>query len=106
MNTVIKLDCPIIRGEGNTRQEIAEVVVRKPSSGELRRLSIKALLEMETDAIIEIAPRITTPIILREDAQRMDPADFMQLGLAVVGFFIPKGIREEQEQILSASPSE
>lgn len=86
----IQLDYPI-KSAGD--QEIKEVTVHKPSSGALRGLSLTDLLRMETNALHTILPRVTQPMLVKQDVDKLDPADLVQLGTAVVGFLVPKGDR-------------
>lgn len=86
-NTTIQLDYPI-KSAGD--QEIKEVTVNKPSSGALRGLALTDLLRMETNALHTILPRVTQPMLVKQDVDKLDPADLVQLGTALVGFFVPK----------------
>lgn len=90
--TVIKLDYPITSAGD---KQVAEVTVRKPMSGALRNLAMTDLLRMQTEAIRTILPRITEPMLHKQDLDKLDPADFVQLGTAVVGFLVPKADRED-----------
>ena len=84
-NTVT-LDTPIKRGNG----EITEVTLRKPNSGELRGVSLAELLQMKVDALQAVLPRITTPMLHKQDMASLDPADLVNLGTVVVGFLLTK----------------
>lgn len=85
--TTVKLDYPI-QSAGN--KVIAEVTVNKPSTGALRSLALTDLLRMETNALQTILPRVTQPMLVKQDVDKLDPADLVQLGTAVVGFLVPK----------------
>ena len=85
--TTVTLDYPI-QSAGD--QEIKTVVVRKPSSGALRGLALTDLLRMDTNALKTILPRVTQPMLVKQDVEKIDPADLVQLGTAVVGFLVPK----------------
>lgn len=87
----IPLDTPIPRGA----ETIAEVTLRKPNAGELRGVSLTALLQMDVDALTVVLPRISTPTLLKHDITAMDPADLVQLGSTVAGFLLPKASRPE-----------
>lgn len=89
----IALDTPIKRGD----QRITEVVLRKPSAGELRGVNLTDLLQMSVDALTIVLPRITTPTLLKEDVRTMDPADLVQLGAAVANFLLPKAVRSDTD---------
>lgn len=86
-STVVKLDYPI-KTAGD--KEITEVTVIKPSSGALRSLALTDLLRMDTNALHTILPRVTQPLLVKQDVEKLDPADLVQLGTAVVGFLVPK----------------
>ena len=84
-NTVT-LDTPIKRGNGF----ITEVTLRKPSAGELRGVSLAELLQMKVDALQTVLPRITNPILHKQDMATLDPADLVNMGTVVVGFLLTK----------------
>lgn len=86
-SSTVKLDYPI-KTSGD--REVAEVTVNKPSSGALRGLALTDLLRMETNALQTILPRVTQPMLNKQDVEKIDPADLVQLGTAVVGFLVPK----------------
>lgn len=87
---VVQLDTPIIRGE----QTITEVTLRKPMSGELRGVTLMDLSQMDVLALRKVLPRISTPTLTDVEIGRMDPADLMQLGVAVCSFLLPKSAKE------------
>ncbi|MDM3892800.1 MULTISPECIES: phage tail assembly protein [Pseudomonas] len=82
-NTV-ELDTPVQRGE----QEITEVELRKPSSGELRGIQLADLLQMDVGALIKLLPRITP--LTEAEVRALDPADLVALGVKVTGFLLQK----------------
>lgn len=84
--TTVTLDAPITRGD----QVIETVQLRKPSTGELRGLSIAALANLDVEEIRKLLPRITMPILTKADVDGLDPADTLQLGSEVVDFLLPK----------------
>ncbi len=81
----ITLETPIERGDTS----IATLRLRKPGSGELRGLSLTALLGMEVSAIIQLLPRITVPPITEVEAEALDPADLTACALEVADFLLP-----------------
>lgn len=89
-NTVT-LDTPIKRG--NTF--ITEVTLRKPSAGELRGVSLTELLNMNVDALQTVLPRITNPMLHKQDMPTLDPADLVAMGGKVVGFLLPKEAKRD-----------
>lgn len=86
----VPLDQPIKRGE----TLITELVVRKPKTGELRGLKLVDLLQMDTDAVIKVLPRVTTPTLTQSELYDLDPADLTSLASTVVGFLLSQGQRE------------
>lgn len=88
MSTVI-LDAPIVSGDIT----ISEVKVRKPQAGELRGLSLSALLNLDYAALENLLPRITIPTLTKAQIIAMDPSDFTQLGSEVMDFLLPKGAK-------------
>ncbi|MGO2242245.1 MAG: phage tail assembly protein [Halomonas sp.] len=89
----IKLDEPIKRGE----QTIREITLRKPKSGELRGISLADVLQMQTDALITLIPRLSTPSLTAAEVRQMDPADLVQCGGEIAGFLLTKRAKGESE---------
>lgn len=89
-NTVT-LDTPIKRGNGF----ITEVTLRKPNAGELRGVSLAELLQMKVDALQTVLPRITNPILHKQDMATLDPADLVNMGTVVVGFLLTKETKRD-----------
>ncbi|MEJ7933645.1 phage tail assembly protein [Sphingobium sp. AN558] len=87
--TSITLDSPIVVGDTT----IAQVQIRKPQAGELRGLSLSALLNLDYAALENLLPRITIPTISKAQISAMDPSDFTQLGSEVMDFLLPKGAK-------------
>ena len=85
------LDTPIKRGNS----EITEVTLRKPSAGELRGVSLAELLQMKVDALQTVLPRITNPILHKQDMATLDPADLVNMGTVVVGFLLTKETKRD-----------
>lgn len=90
-NTV-ELDTPVKRGE----QEISEVELRKPSSGELRGIQLADLLQMDVGALIKLLPRISP--LTEAEIRALDPADLVALGVKVTGFLLQKRTMTDASQ--------
>lgn len=88
--TTVKLDTPIVRPSGQT---IAEVVVRKPLAGALKNIAVADLLSCKYEAVATMLPRVTTPMLHKQDVESMDPADFFKLGSEVAGFLLSKELK-------------
>ncbi|MBX9860652.1 MAG: phage tail assembly protein [Sphingomonas sp.] len=83
----IALETPIERGE----QKIETLQLRKPSSGELRGLSLTQLLAMNVDELIRLVPRISMPPITEAEVEALDPADLTSCAIEVADFLMPAG---------------
>jgi hypothetical protein len=92
--TTITLEAPITRGT----QTIEQLRVRKPRAGELRGTQLVNLLHMDVAALEIVLPRITDPVITRQEVAGLDPADLTQLGMEVSGFLLTKANREGYPQ--------
>lgn len=84
-NTV-QLETPIKRAGG----VITHVTLRKPTAGELRGVSLSELLQMKVDALQVVLPRITSPMLHKQEMQAIDPADLVNMGGVVLGFLLTK----------------
>ncbi len=87
----VTLDVPIKRPGG----DLCKVLVRRPNAGALRGLSLVELLHMNVTALQTILPRITEPMIHKQEVAQIDPADLVALGTEVAAFLVPKAQREE-----------
>lgn len=89
----VRLDMPLKCGD----RTVDAVTVRRPGAGELRGLSISALLNLDYIALEKLLPRITVPRLNPPDVAALDPADLVQLGSEVMDFLLPR----EKKQALS-----
>lgn len=89
----VTLDSPIPRGE----RTIERLVLRRPSAGELRGVNLADVLQMQTDALIKLIPRLSNPSLTDREARQMDPADLVQCGGEIAGFLLSKRARGESE---------
>lgn len=85
----VDLEEPINRGDTT----ITSITLRRPNAGELRGLSVIDLVQMKTDALFALLPRISDPMLTPADLNSMNPADFMQLGTSVAQFHVPKKLQ-------------
>lgn len=85
-------DEPIMFGGKVLIEAGTEIMVRKPGSGELRGLKLTELIQLDVASLETIAPRITTPVIMK--GAILDPADLMQLGGEVMDFLLPKSAKD------------
>lgn len=91
----ITLETPITRGE----TQLSELQVRKPGTGELRGVSLLELMQMHTDSLIKVIPRVTVPPLVAHEAAALDPADMVQLGTALIGFLLPSAAKEASQNM-------
>ncbi len=89
--TTVTLEEPVKREGG----DITSIQLRRPSSGELRGLSLSELLTMQVDPLIKLLPRITLPTLTEAEIKKLSPADLVQLGGEVIGFLAPKAVLEQ-----------
>lgn len=89
-NTVV-LDTPIRRGVTT----IDSITLRKPSSGELRGVSLADLLQMDVNSLIKVVPRISSPTLTAVEVTSMDPADLVALSAKITGFLLPKSAKTD-----------
>ena len=82
----ITLETPIKRGA----LTIDKVTLRKPTAGELRGISLAELLQMKVDALQAVLPRITQPMLHKQETNALDPADLVNMCTVVVGFLLTK----------------
>lgn len=86
---LVQLDNPIIRN-GETINAIA---LRKPKTGEMRGLSMVDILNMDVNGMSILLPRISSPMLSKEEVQALEPEDFVQLASEVAGFLVSKKLR-------------
>lgn len=82
----ITLDTPIKRGD----TEITSIEIRKPGAGELRGLSLRSLMNFDTDVLMAVLPRVTTPSLTAHEVNLMDPADLLDAGSEIATFLLKK----------------
>lgn len=82
----VTLDTPFQRGDVT----LEKVSVRKPKSGALRGISLSALLNLDYGALETLLPRITDPLLSKQDVAALDPSDLIQLGSEVMDFLLPR----------------
>lgn len=82
----LNLRTPIVRGETT----IAEIRLHKPNVSALRGVSLNFLLNMHSDTISDVIPRICEPTLTPYEVATMDCADILQAGLVIASFFIPE----------------
>lgn len=89
----VTLDQPIARG----KESVTKVTLRKPKAGELRGLSLSDLLNLDVNAISTVLPRISSPMITKDEVLNMDPADLVQIGGEISNFLVPKKLQLDSQ---------
>lgn len=90
----VTLNQALVRGT----TKITEIQVRTPASGEMRKISMSNLLQLDVDELTVLLPRITAPTITSQEVSALHPSDLLQLGTKVIGFLVP----ESKEVTLTA----
>lgn len=78
------LSTPIVRGETT----IEKLNLRKPKGGELRGLSLQDILTSDIGAILTLIPRISDPILIKDEADQLEADDLAEIGGVIRGFFM------------------
>ncbi|MCM2131458.1 phage tail assembly protein [Larsenimonas rhizosphaerae] len=91
VSDAIELDTPVVRS-GET---INSLTLRKPTAGELRGVNLSDVLQLQTDALIKLIPRLSNPSLTEHEVRNMDPADLVQCGGEIAGFLLTKRAKGE-----------
>lgn len=83
---VITLEEPITRGE----MVISQVEIIKPNAGHLRGIGLASLSNADVDALVTVLPRITLPILTKQECNALCLPDLIALASKVVAFLSPK----------------
>ncbi|MBF0169053.1 MAG: phage tail assembly protein [Alphaproteobacteria bacterium] len=81
----VNLSMPLGEGE----RKVDKLALRRPSSGELRGISIQKLIEMDITTVLVVLPRISMTPLSPQMVNQIDPADLISVGEAISGFFTP-----------------
>lgn len=87
----VTLDTPIKRG----KTEITQVILRKPSAGELRGIQLAELIQLDVASLIKVIPRLSNPGLTAPEVANLDPADLLAIGGKIVGFLLQKSARTD-----------
>ncbi|MBQ4864595.1 phage tail assembly protein [Pseudoalteromonas sp. MMG013] len=85
----VTLEIPITRGETT----IKEIKLRKPKAGELRGLSLADLLNLDVNAMTTLLPRISDPILTKQDINDLELDNLVLLAGEAANFFVPKNMK-------------
>ena len=97
----IDLVAPITRGDTT----IAKLQLRKPKAGELRGLTLSAIMETDISTTLKLLPRISEPALTDEECGNLDPADLAEAGGTIRGFFMTKGEKALMEALMAEQQS-
>lgn len=81
----LKLTKPITRGE----TQISEITLHAPNVGAMRGVSMRAILDINVDALVTVLPRISDPKLTEQEVDKLDLPDLLQAGILVASFFLP-----------------
>ena len=87
----LKLTKPISRGE----KQITEITLHAPNVGAMRGVSVRALLDIQVDALAAVLPRISDPKLTDHEVDKLDLPDLLQAGILVASFFLPESEQQE-----------
>jgi hypothetical protein len=88
----VTLQTPVAR-KGS--EPITEVTLRRPTVGDLRGLTLLAVVQLDVKAHERLLPRITLPSLLPEEVAALDPADFMALAGVAASFLATNADKEQ-----------
>ena len=98
--TPIPLETPLKRGE----TEITEILLRKPTAGELRGLSLVQLMNGDAGSVMVVLPRIST--LTDAEVRGLDVADLSACALEIAAFLLPKSTRQAMDSLTSPAASQ
>lgn len=85
----LPLDAPLTRGD----QQLEQLRFRRPTSGDLRGLSLVQLGQMNVDELRKLLPRISTDGLIEQEVDAIDPADMMAIAGELGDFLLPRRLR-------------
>lgn len=68
-------------------KKLKKISLREPKAGELRSLSMLEVVQLNTNALTILVPRISD--LTETDINNMGAADLLLIGAAVASFFAP-----------------
>jgi hypothetical protein len=90
----VKFPHPISRSD----KTIDSVELRVPMASELRGLTLSDLMRMDASSTCVLVPRISSPILTKEEMAAMHPANLLELAATVAGFLLPEDQLEAVSQ--------
>lgn len=92
-STVVKLTNPIQRGD----KAFSEITVIKPTVPALKGLKILDVMQSDVTAFTVLLPRITQPVLHKNDFDTMEINDFVELAGAAINFLVPNSAETTEE---------
>lgn len=89
----VKLTNPIIRGD----KKYDEITVIKPTVAALKGLKLLDVMQSDVNALTVLLPRVTQPMLHKNDFDSMDIIDFTALATETIGFLVPNSEQTEAE---------
>ncbi|MGB0694009.1 MAG: phage tail assembly protein [Rhodospirillaceae bacterium] len=83
MTETVTFATPIPYGE----ETLSEISLRKPTAGDLRGLKLMSVLELETNSLLTLVPRLATPAVTSGQLQALSPGDLIKMAGVIGGFF-------------------
>ena len=88
--TTVKLSYPLTVGGA----EVKQVVLHRPTPGELRGLMLTHVLQMEFNTMMRLIPRVSEPSLDEGTICGLNVIDFIKIATALVLLFAPDDERE------------
>ena len=86
---------------------LTSVEVRKPNGGEMRGLSLQAIVQGDMNSLIALLPKITVPPLTAHEVENeADPADLIAMAGAVAGFFYSRAEKAALAKVLGQTGQE
>lgn len=82
---IVKLRIPITMPKG---EKVADLLLRRPTAGDLRGIRLAGLSDMDVDLVLTVAERCSIRQLPPGALRMLDPADLLRLGKAVSDFFV------------------
>lgn len=87
----VPLEKPLQRADNKYHS----VIVKKPHGSDYQGTSLSAVAQGDYNALTTVIPRITDPVVHKQDLQRMPSDDLAMISGEVIAFFYTKAQRAE-----------
>lgn len=82
---IVKLSDPIAFGDTT----LSEIKLRQPTAGDLRGTKLGPLIELDTDQLLSVIPRISDPHVSESQLGQLSPRDLLVMAGEFAHFFAP-----------------